>query len=122
VSRARVSSGGLKSNASGLLSALLARSRVRLERCLLWARWYWLRLLSKHPPQLSTPLYCVCLTCQRLSNVAPCLAASGRVRRGHACRVDPPVAICPIAEVSHLVVLPYSISLMHICKNALAVL
>jgi hypothetical protein len=81
VSRARVSSGGLKSNASGLLSALLARSRVRLERCLLWTRWYWLRLLSKHPPQLSTPLYCVCLTCQRLSNVAPCLAASERVRR-----------------------------------------
>ena len=81
MSRARVSSGGLKSNASGLLSALLARSRVRLERCLLWARWYWLRLLSRHPPQLSTPLYCVCLTCQRLSNVAPCLAASGRVRR-----------------------------------------
>jgi hypothetical protein len=98
VSRARVSSGGLKSNASGLLSALLARSRVRLERCLLWARWYWLRLLSKHPPQLSAPLYCVCLTCQRLSNVAPCLAASGRVRRGHACRVDPPVASLPYSR------------------------
>lgn len=84
MSRARVSAGGLKSNPSALLelllllSALLARSRVRLER-LLWARWYW--RFPKHPPQLSTPLCVLDMSTviQRPSFAS--LAASERVRR-----------------------------------------